>query len=312
MPRLFFSGSPDDKTDRDPRIPRTETWYRLGSCHEATVNAAFKRGEITVAETGGNCELLFDSGAFTAWSKGREVDLDALCAVYDKALEQFATRCKAVWLINLDKIPGEKGRGANAAELLQAMEISNVNFARMRLRYGEHVIPVFHQDEPFSQLRTLAQESSYVCISPRNDLPEKQRVKWSIIAHDIVDGKCHTHGLAATGMVMMRHVPWTSVDSAAWVFMGANGGVMLPDGSVLGFSDQSPMLKQQDQHYRTLSDVARKAVEDIVASYGFTVDELEKDSTSRITFNRISFMRNAARAYDDVRTRVEKGGLFGA
>jgi hypothetical protein len=316
VPRLFFSGTQHESIDTDARIPRDETWYRLGSCHESSVKGAFSRAELTVRSTDGNCELMFDSGAFTAWSKGREVDYDVLCHTYDDALKQFHGKCRAVWLINLDKIPAEKGRSATKAELDQAMEVSNKNFEKMLARYGEHVIPVFHQDEPTVQLLLLAKHP-YICLSPRNDVHEALRVEWSVTMHRILQDHAgdkpipQTHGLAATGSTMMRFVPWGSVDSAAWIFAAANGSVMLPTGKVLAISPRSPAQKSFDQHYRSLPPILKQEVDSMIAGAGFTLPELEERAEARITFNRISFMSMARRPHDPIKTQLA-GGLFDA
>lgn len=316
MPRLFFSGTQHEAIDTDGRIPRDETWYRLGSCHESSVKSAFSRAELTVRSTDGNCELMFDSGAFTAWSKGREVDYDELCRIYDDALEQFVSRCRAVWLINLDKIPAEKGRTATKDELELAMEVSNTNFEKMLKHYGHHVIPVFHQDEPVSQMLSLARHP-YICLSPRNDLPEVSRVEWSVTMHRVLQDHAggkpppQTHGLAATGSTMMRFVPWGSVDSAAWIFAAVNGSIMLPTGKVLAISPRSPAQKQFNQHYRSMPAIMKQEVDSMVAAAGFTLPELEERAEARITFNRISFMAMARRPYDPIKTQLA-GGLFDA
>lgn len=291
MTAVYFSGFPVEPCDTDPRIPRNMTWYRLGSCHAAYVKPAYRRSDITVEETAGNCELMFDSGAFTAWSKGEEVQYDDLVAIYDDVVVRYEGKCKAIWLISLDKIPGERGRDGTAQEIREAMAISEANYLRLKHRFGARVLPVFHQDEPIDQLEHVVKSSmGYICVSPRNDVAEKKRVTWSKEAHRLIAGRVRTHGLAATGRRMLGTVPWSSVDSATWLFVGGNGGIFLLDGRVVAFSSKSPQLKDFDLHYRNQTGIHEAALRSYVQSFGFTVEELEHVSEARIIFNRIAMM----------------------
>ena len=292
MTAIYFSGFPVEPCDTDARIPREDCWYRLGSCHRAYVKAAYRRSDLTVQQTQGNCELMFDSGAFTAWSKGEEVSYDTLCATYDDVLTRYVPHCKAVWLISLDKIPGSKGRSATKAELEEAVGVSNSNFDKMKQRFGAHVIPVFHQDESFAQLaHVVASADGYICVSPRNDVAEKHRVNWSVEVHRLLGPTVRTHGLAATGKRMLNAVPWHSVDSATWLFIGGNGGIITPQGQVIALSSKSPHLKDFDLHYETLPRVQQQQLEEYIVSCGFTVEELKDVSEARIIFNRIALMK---------------------
>jgi hypothetical protein len=178
----------------------------------------------------------------------------------------------------------------------------------MEERFGHHVIPVFHQDEPVEQLERLL-VSPFICLSPRNDLPEHKRIAWSVSMHAVVNGRSRTHGLAATGMRMMRFVPWSTVDSAAWIFCASNGGIIMPDGSIIPISNQSPAMKTFGKHYRSVPAMHRKRLNEIIADAGFTIEQLENNAAQRMVFNRISFMRLAARPYDDIKVKND-AGLF--
>jgi hypothetical protein len=287
MPHLFFSGTQNELTDTDPRIRRDVTWYRLLSL--AYPRIADTCSETTIIQSSGNCELMYDSGAFTAWNKGVEVDLDTLCTGYDTLIKQYGARCKKIWLINLDKIPGRKGVSATAQELVEAMEISQRNYALLVSRFGDCVLPVFHQDEPFSELRSMT--APFICVSPRNDLPEGQRRKWAVEAHTHIPEGQWTHGLAATGKHMMTQVPWRSVDSATWIFVGSAGGIFTDNLSVLSISKENTGAKTMDAHFDSLSPLDKRAMEESIKSKGFTVDELREAYQSRIVYNRIVQMQ---------------------
>lgn len=300
---VFFSGSSSGAsragTDDDPRlIDAAPVHYRLCSCHGNYLRVAHTTVQrIIEAGYGTKCELMLDSGAFTAWSKGEEVELSHLMEIYSDFLEKYEHELKAVWLINLDKIPAEKGRTATPQELIEAMQISDDNFGILKGRYEKRVLPVFHQNEPEAHLQRLAKENEYICVSPRNDLPEPSRVTWSKEAHYLVPD-VKTHGLAATGARMMAEVPWGSVDSATWVAIGVYGGIVIENDKqlrILQISEKSGSIKEWDGHFDTLSKIEQEFVGARIEKYGFTVDEMRIEHTARMLFNRMALIKYAQR-----------------
>jgi hypothetical protein len=286
--RIFFSGIGNGNIDRSDRLP-PGTRYRLASCHGSYIRAAHGIAQDLV-DWGGDFELMLDSGAFTAWSKGHEVTLDHLIPVYADMLAKFEKHATAVWLINLDKIPGSRGRTATVEEMEEAIEISDQNFNALVKEFGPRVLPVFHQNETTERLHQVASMADFVCISPRNDVAEKYRVSWSQEVHALIPGK-RTHGLAATGKTMMTTVPWWSVDSATWVFVAGNGGIFFDHSmKVLAMSSKSPSLKDMDEHYQTLSPMRKAHVDTVIASRGFTPEQLAEDHSLRMLWNRIIMM----------------------
>lgn len=317
---VFFSGSSSGATgagtDDDPRlIAAAPTHYRLASCHGNYLKVAHTTVQrVLEAGYGKRCEIMLDSGAFTAWSKGEEVQLEHLIEIYSDFIDRYENGLSAVWLINLDKIPAEKGRTATPEELVEAMRISDDNFHCLKERFGKRVLPVFHQNEPESQLLALARSCDYICVSPRNDLPEASRVEWASEAHRLIPG-IKTHGLAATGTRMMADVPWGSVDSATWVAIGAYGGIVLESDRsmrILQISEKSGSVKEFDGHFDNLAPLVKDHVSARFTQYGFTVDELRKDHTARMLFNRIAIIRYAER-YQCKDTKINapmQQGLF--
>ena len=194
--------------------------------------------------------ILLDSGAFTAWNKGEVTTVDDVKRKYSKFIDMAGDTFEEIWGINLDVIPGEKGRDPTLDELKRATEVSDINFEILVKEFGDIILPVYHQGESVERLReNVAQvdgKSNYICISPRNDLAEGYRVKWSRDAHaELTRNYPHimTHGLATTGNKMVRTVPWYSGDSAAWVQHGGYGMIDI-------FHDEDHSFgKKKDPHY---------------------------------------------------------------
>lgn len=174
--------------------------------------------------------ILLDSGAFTAWNKGEKTTVDDVKRKYSRFIELADGLFDEIWGINLDVIPGERGRDPTQAELDEAIRVSDINYEILTKEFGNIILPVFHQGESDARLaECVAQvdgKHNYICVSPRNDLAEGMRITWSRDAHGLLRDKwphIRTHGLATTGNKMVRTVPWYSGDSAAWVQHGGYG-----------------------------------------------------------------------------------------
>lgn len=194
--------------------------------------------------------ILLDSGAFTAWNKGEITTVDDVKRKYSKFIDMAGDTFEEIWGINLDVIPGEKGRDPTPDELARATEVSDINFDILVKEFGDIILPVYHQGESVERLReNVAQvdgKSNYICISPRNDLAEPQRVVWSRDCHGELSRNfphIKTHGLATTGNKMVRTVPWFSGDSAAWVQHGGFGMI-----DIFHDADHS-FGRKKDPHY---------------------------------------------------------------
>jgi hypothetical protein len=288
----YFSGVPSYKDEEVHRLAQLCP-HRLLSCHGDYVKAGHKWAKSAVTNKG-EITLLLDSGAFTAWNKSHEMHLHDLMPVYFDFMNKYWSSLKEIYLINLDKIPGSPGRTAEYAEIQEACEISDKNYQILIKEFGPRVLPVFHQNEDEARLREICQMSEYICVSPRNDLPEGQRVRWSHEVHGKIPRTTRTHGLAATGMLMMETVPWTSVDSASWVFTAATGNISICiNGRLLnlGVSEQSPTRFLINQHFNTLSELAKDAVrERVLRNSSYTIEQLMVDHAARMSFTMTEIM----------------------
>lgn len=279
---LYFSGGGGDGVWR----PINEWIFRNAECR--LVSFAYlgvARQVLKIQqESGAHNKIILDSGAFTAWTKGTEVDRGDLAKEFEAILK--LPRVEA-YLINLDRIPGRKGVDPTAEEVQAAMRESEENFRWLNKQFPGRVLPVFHQGEPVEYLLELAAECNYICLSPRNDLHEKLRVDWSQRMHAKIPG-VKTHGLATTGFTMMSTVPWYSVDSATWTMVSAYGGILVPHGDkmrVLRISDKSGSLQDFDGHFTTISPAEQGALRRLFAERGVTEEELSGGEMHREIWN---------------------------
>ena len=165
--------------------------------------------------------IKLDSGAFTAWNTGGKVNLIEYKDWCHSIAQRFPDR--PITCINLDVIPGEKGRASTQSEREDGIAQSLINADRLRSA-GLPIVEVFHQDEPFSLLETLVERlpvKGTLALSPRNDVSVQRREKWlrSVTGYWMKNhGKTFpkAHGLAVTGKSLMKAYPFYSVDSSSW------------------------------------------------------------------------------------------------
>jgi hypothetical protein len=163
--------------------------------------------------------IIIDSGAFSAWNSGYRVDRDELLHFYKEIKKEFPHAN----FINLDVIPGEKGRKPTEKEANLACQLSWENFLWFK-QNGIMTLPVFHEDDNWDYLHMMMNETDYIAISPANDSSTKRRMVWLDRTYSILKADYKTHGLAATSKKLLERYPFYSVDSINWktVIMFAN------------------------------------------------------------------------------------------
>jgi hypothetical protein len=210
---------------------------------------------------------ILDSGAFSAWTKKKDVDLQQYIDFALDHLDHFT------YIVNLDVIPAEPGQKKIPQEEIDRSAKRGWNNYRRMLRAGipkEKLIHVFHQGEDMEWLQKFIDEDvSYLGISPANDRTTPEKVWWIDRCMDLIcdaDGNALVpfHGFAVTSFKLMSRYPWASVDSATWTMTAASGNIIIPqikrDGtpdfsvpySITCISDESPNRGKKGAHIESL------------------------------------------------------------
>jgi len=186
---------------------------------------AYKKLEPCYASTftSSRCEIILDSGAFTAWNSGKTVDINKYVEWCLGFRASYSAQLARIRYINLDVIPGSKGVAASSREIeLAAIQsMRNADFIRS---VGLQAVEVFHQDEPFDLYDKIVQraEGRLIAVSPRNDVSTKRREAWlrTLCAYTAkkygVNNFPKAHGLAVTSETLVFSFPFYSVDSSSW------------------------------------------------------------------------------------------------
>lgn len=260
---------------------------------------------------GKRIKYMLDSGAFTAWSNGKKIDLDQLIDTANELQDKYSD-CIDFIFVALDEIPGSKGRATTEEDCKTACLNSAKNYEAMRDRIDGIVKPVFHTGDPDWLIEDAYADAEYIGIGMSQNLSEQDRISF---AADIVKKypEKKMHGLAATGFKMMRAAAWHSVDSAAWQYAASMGSInwLRPDGRLLAIpiSNESPKQKESDQHFRSLPGITQGAIEAAVTDFGLTINELASNYAARWKWNVVQYRRAVDYAALN-KQAYHQGGLF--
>ena len=96
-------------------------------------------------------KLFIDSGAYTAHTKGKEVDVDEYINFMNSIDDQVYV------FAQVDKIPGEWGKPKTPEQLAEAPILSWENYKYMvkRVKSPKKLLPIFHQGEDFKYLEQM-------------------------------------------------------------------------------------------------------------------------------------------------------------
>jgi hypothetical protein len=214
--------------------------------------------------------VFLDSGAFSAFTLGKDVDLDAYCRYCrDNAdLIEFASV--------LDGI----GDPQKTYENQCAMEAN-----------GVQALPCFHYGEDERFLEYYVERYPYITLGGMVPIARPQLKLWldRIWHRYLTDGqgrpKLKVHGFGLTTMSLMKRYPWHSVDSSSWVQIGNVGNVLFPEWGIVPVSPSSPKAKIAGQHADTVTTIESHAVRAAIEKRGFEWERIRKEYVSRWIFN---------------------------
>ncbi len=225
-------------------------------------------------------ELFVDSGAFTAWTKGAVVDVDA----YGTFLRAHASKITVA--ANLDVIPGRPGKLPSALDIDKAAAQGWENYATLQKKLrGTDVslLHAYHRGEPVRWLKKLVDECEYFGLgglAGRGTTTDKKMSFLDEVMPHLTDDAGRPirkfHGFGVTSAELVRRYPWYSVDSTTWSNMGRYGWLLLgiDGGRHYAVLDETQELKP---HIRSCSDAERDAVRRYIGKWGYRLEDVVCD-----------------------------------
>ena len=171
-------------------------------------------------------QLMLDSGAFNAYSRNIELDINKYIAFvkrHHKLLYSF---------VNMDRLPGVKGQRRTPAQIVYSAQQSYRNLRIMR-DAGLSPIPVYHQNEALDFLRQMLDDGeTYIGFSRNMAKKSQHRTThhWFNESFALVKKykNVRIHGFGITHDKLLMRYPWFSADSTAWIIQSAYGHVFMP------------------------------------------------------------------------------------
>ena len=182
--------------------------------------------------------FLLDSGAFSAWNSGKEINLKEYIEFAKDFQAKFKESIDHIYIVNLDVIPGEQGTKPTKKQVEEAAQQGWDNMLQFE-KAGITPVHIFHQGEGFEWLEKISKRHRYIGISPSNDAGIKVKFEWMQRVYSIIHAKNMTHGFAVTARKLMLAFPWYSVDSTSWMAPQIYGkSVFTPEFGDLGLTSR--------------------------------------------------------------------------
>lgn len=258
-------------------------------------------------------KLFIDSGAFSAWTRGKVIDVDAY-------IDWINERADYIDLYGqVDVIPGDRNSGnlPSPEQVREAAQKTWENYLYMRpkMKKPEGLLYTFHVGEPIEFLKQALEWRDddgnlipYIALGGMVGKPAVVRDKFLQQCFDVIskssNPKVKVHAFGMTDISLLERYPITSADSTSWIMTGATGSIMTDVGTVAVSSQQCNL----PTHYSHLPKESIKAFEESVREYGFTLDELAESRDKRIMHNA----RYMKKKFEDIkyRPRPKRVGLF--
>lgn len=294
-------------------------WLLASFYEHRTLTRMIEDGMITPDKF----RFFLDSGAYSAWSRGAEIDLDEYIEFIRANIEWIDVYA------NLDCLAGKPGQMASPQEREAAAAQGWINFLYMK-DAGLDPIPVYHIGEDVKWLeKMLDYGCSYIGLGGLVGVPSGARRQWLDGVFDRItdeDGSpiVKTHGFGMTAVDLIFRYPWYSVDSTTWIKITANGAVYLParvDGkfvfdrspTTVAVSDRNPRQANDGKHANSMPEAARRVLDQWLTECGVSYADVNASYYYRAVCNVTFFKRvseeKAARLFDK-KGIIRRGSLW--
>lgn len=217
-------------------------------------------------------ELFLDSGAFSAWSQGKEINIDEYI--------QFIKDNKDVIDVyaNLDVIGNAEATWKNQTYMESK---------------GLKPLPVYHYGEDIKWLKKLLTgKYDYISLGGMVPISTGDLIHWldDLFKNYLCDDKgmpiVKVHGFGLTSLRLMLRYNWFSVDSTSWVVTGRMGSIYIPrfrngkwiydeDSWKIVVSNRSPASKEAGKHINTMSPNEKKILTSYITEKGYSLGKSE-------------------------------------
>lgn len=228
-------------------------------------------------------KLIVDSGAFTAWTRGAELNVD-------EYINWLNENKEFIYLAGqVDAIPGKFRQTPTKQEVEEAAQktYDNYWYMRERLDNPDMLLYTFHVGEPFKFLEKILEfpDIKYIALGGMVGRNTQTKENFTQKCFEIIQASPNpnvkVHGFGMTSPTFLKKFPFASGDSTGWIMTGASGQIY----SQFGHLDFSQNSRNTSKSVFNLPKEAYDVVVQQVERFGYTMEELEESYKARMCYN---------------------------
>ena len=245
-----------------------------------------------------NNKLFIDSGAYSAWSKNKHIDVDDYIKFINENTDKFTL------FASVDDIPGELRRKPTLWEQRESPAKSWHNYLYMReqVKDKDKLLPVFHIGEDFRHLQNMldatfnGEHIPYIGLGGTVGLACTVKEDWYKQCFKIIqqssNANVKVHAFGMTNLEILENYPFESADSTTWLMASINGELCTKYGRIL----VTPRTRYRSYHYDKASPFIQQYIQEQCIKYGTTLEQCMEDQESRQLYN-INYFKDWADNY---------------
>ena len=245
-----------------------------------------------------NNKLFIDSGAYSAWSKNKYIDVDDYIKFINENTDKFTL------FASVDDIPGELRRKPTLWEQRESPAKSWHNYLYMReqVKDKDKLLPVFHIGEDFRHLQNMldatfnGEHIPYIGLGGTVGLACTVKEDWYKQCFKIIqqssNANVKVHAFGMTNLEILENYPFESADSTTWLMAAINGELCTKYGRIC----VSQQVQHKPSHYNKLPQLIQQQINEQCVLYGTSIEQCMEDQDSRQLYN-INYFKDWADNY---------------
>ena len=263
-------------------------------------------------------KIMVDSGAFSFYQQSKkkghiltDQEMYEYTDEYIKFLNEYGQDLEV--FVGVDSVPDPENVNPDYAR--KTWENYLYMYDRLKSEIRHKLIPVFHYGEDFKWLKNMLEyvhedgtHLDYIGLAISLEGTTKVRINWANACRKVIEESSNpevkTHAFGVGVKSVLDHINVTSTDATSWVKRAAYGMISINDKTIYVSDIQEEKLN--GHHYSERSIAHKNAIEDLIKSRGFTIDEIKTDPYARAKFNIIDTLDWVSKLNDNpVITREE-------
>lgn len=286
----YFSGAYNQELKRSLNIDQLFSVYLERKLIINTIQYKKEHPEYTA-------KIMVDSGAFSFYQQSKkkghiltDEEVYEYTDSYIEFLNDYGQDLEV--FVGVDSVPDPDNVNPDYAR--KTWENYLYMYDRLKPEIRHKLIPVFHFGEDFKWLKNMLEyvhadgtHLDYIGLAISLEGTTKVRINWANACRKMIEESSNpnvkTHAFGVGVKSVLDHINVTSTDATSWVKRAAYGMISIDDKTVYVSDIQEEKLS--GNHYGERSTAHKEAIEELIRSRGFTIEEIKTDPYARAKFN---------------------------